>query len=260
MALALIAVIGGIFFLGPLGQNLKQGTICDINQCNNAGTVNACKTEYKAGFLSPNQLNQCLNKCSQTNCATGSLNLGFIDPWSYDKNKDCKISETERLLAMDDWAKDIISLTDVLAINDLSIKQTLNPSCGTTTIPAKIDCYKDSDCGTQSIVSRSYCCNTNLLCVNDISTPICYSPGIMSARCGYVMSNTNLITCLNGCGNNQCLTTTTQATTTTVYNPSTTTTTLCVDCGPRPPQDYTMAIIAVVALVIIIYFLKISKK
>jgi hypothetical protein len=42
--------------------------------------------------------------------------------------------------------------------------------------------------------------------------------------------------------------------------PSTTTTTLCVGCIPYPPQDYTMAIIAVVALAIIVYYIKSTRK
>ena len=283
MALVIVAVLGGIFFTG-LGQSpTTQGTVCDINQCNNANTVNTCKNQYKSGFLSPNQLNQCLTKCADSNCAIGSFDLRFVDPWSYDKNKDCLINVNEIDIATQDWTIDVISLQDVTAIIQLWADTTRNPSCGSaTTIPPRIDCYSDIDCGSPSTVYKSSCCNTNILCVNEINTPICYSKGTIAAYCGVRITNSQTLVCVNGCSNNQCLTT--QPTTPSTM-PSTTTTTIqyttttlsggCVDgcmaaggktleqCNNQcnGTQDYTLyAIIGVIAAVIIIYYLKIIRK
>jgi hypothetical protein len=70
--------------------------------------------------------------------------------------------------------------------------------------------------------------------------------------------------CYYSCTVNPTIPTTTHATTTTQYNPTTTlpytTTTLCTNCGTYPPQDYTMIIIGVIAIIIIVYFFKATKK
>jgi hypothetical protein len=73
--------------------------------------------------------------------------------------------------------------------------------------------------------------------------------------------------CYYSCNANPTNPTTTQAITTTIYNPTTTlpsmtTTTmiLCTDCGPHPLQDYTMYLIIGVLAVLIIYYLKTTKK
>ncbi len=58
--------------------------------------------------------------------------IGF-DPWVYDADGDCYISESERDQAVADWQSGIITMSNAMAVVNLWVMGTVDPACGAPT-------------------------------------------------------------------------------------------------------------------------------
>jgi len=52
-----------------------------------------------------------------------------FDPWTYDADGDCYISDTEKDQAIADWQSGIITMSNAMAVVNLWVMGTRNPAC-----------------------------------------------------------------------------------------------------------------------------------
>ena len=69
-----------------------------------------------------------------------------FDPWVYDQNKDCYISEAEKAQAEADYQNGVITMSNLMAVVNLWLNSTRNPACGTPPVFDPWAYDTDGDC------------------------------------------------------------------------------------------------------------------